>query len=163
MSSAGSTSSSAMPSQEPIQLIGERLAVTLTERRWAARVHAGAAQLVHEVANGQTLPNSVLRMEFPPGIEGVTTLVDDCSGKGNVSRDHQVTRLHVLRYSVVGHIESGSYLEGRDKTRRWGSQAFVGDEDQRDTLPLSCTKQNRLDDLRARVGVNPDLHRLVFR
>src|ERR1700738_3974341 len=65
-------------------LIGEHRALALTQGSRPAGVDTAAAQLVQEVANGQTLANILARIQLTAGIQRHPALLDRGSGERDV-------------------------------------------------------------------------------
>ena len=59
---------------------------------------------------------------------------------------------------VVGHVKTFWHLDRLDPRRSRCSQILVGNQYQRQLQALCCTIKNILDDARAGVGINPDMH-----
>ena len=95
-----------VPGQEVVEVVGEELPVALVERRRAAEDSAGRAQVLHEVAHGETLANVVLRVELSSRIERVRSARDHLGGEGYVGGDHQVPGLDFLHDAVIGDVEA---------------------------------------------------------
>ncbi len=68
----------------------------------------------------------------------------------------------MLNNVIVGHVETTRHLNGTNQWRRRGAQHLVGHQSQ-GPLPTLCRPvQDFLDDHRAGVSINPDLHGLAF-
>ena len=140
-------------------MIGEALPVTLVERRRAAENIASRPQLLHEIAQGQALTNIVFRVELSSRVERVSPACDHLGGQRNVSGDHEVPGLDLLHDLMVGDVEALSDADALDERGRGDPKQRVRDERRQDLRALGGPEQDLLDDLRARVRVDPDLQR----
>ena len=113
---------------------------------------------MHQVANGETLADVVLRVELAPRVERVGSPRDDRGRQRDVGGDHEVPRLHLLHDPVIGHVRALRHPHGADEVGRRDAQGAVGDQRGQDLHPLGGPVQDLLDDLGARVGVYPDPH-----
>src|SRR6185436_11356535 len=74
--SSASASPQGIAREEAVELVGEALAVRQVERRGAARLLAGAAHRIQEIAQRQALADVVGRIELAAGIDGVAAALD---------------------------------------------------------------------------------------
>jgi hypothetical protein len=137
------------------------LAVGLAEGGRAAGVDAAAAQLFHEGAHGELLGDRVLRVELAARVQGMAALLQHLGRQRNVGRDHQVARLDARHDLRIRDIEAARHLQGADELRTRHAQQLVRDQGHRYLRALGNPVQDVLDDGRAGVGVDPDLHRAV--
>jgi len=147
--------------QQPIELIGKRLAFARAEHGRAARIDAGAAQFVHEIAHRQALRDGLGGIELAARMHRQRAFLDDQRRQRNILCNHQIMRAQPLHDFVVGHIQARGHLHGTYESRRRRAQPLVGYQGDVDLLALGGTKQDFLDRHRTGVGIHPDLRRLA--
>src|SRR5439155_14930032 len=145
-------------SQETIEVIGEALPVALIEWRRAPEDIAGGPQLLHEIAHGEALSDVVLRIQLASRVERVSSAPDHLGGQGYVGGDHQVAGLDLLDDRLVGDVEALRHADGLDERGWRHAKQRVGDQRRQDLRPLGGPEDDLLDDQRARIGIDPDLH-----
>src|SRR3989442_4656826 len=145
-------------SQETIEVIGEALPVALIEWRRAPEDIAGGPQLLHEIAHGEALSDVVLRIQLASRVERVSPAPDHLGGQGYVGCDHQVAGLDLLDDRMVGHVEALCHAHALDEGGRRDAKHCVGNQCRQHLRALGGPEQDLLDDLGARIGVDPDLH-----
>jgi hypothetical protein len=147
-----------MSRQEPVQRIGKGAAVILAKRRWSTRELTAISHLFHEVAHGQPLLNIIFGVKFPSGIQRMAVFLDHCRGQRDIRGDDQITEPHPFGDVVVSRVDTTRHLDGSDRARGRDSQGLIGDQIKPTGHSFRGAKQNLFDDVRAGIGIDPDLH-----
>jgi len=147
------------PRDPAVQAVGERLPVAGVERGGAAGLHAGAAQLFHEIADAQAFGDVVAGEAFAARVDRLGAVGQHPGGQRDVLGDHQVARARALGDRVVGDVEPALHLQRADIARGRGPQPLVGDQRHRHAGALGGAEQDVAHRHGARIGVDPDLGR----
>src|ERR1700730_11258422 len=148
--------------EQTIELIGEHLALTLTQSSGPAGVDTAAAQLVQEVANGQPLANILARIQLTAGIQRHPALLDRGSGERDVRCYHEVSSDHQLHNAFVSGVESRRDLHEMKVLRHRQPNRLVGNQCHGHPGPFRRAEQDFPDHHRAGISVHPDLHERVL-
>jgi len=143
--------------QQPVQLIGKSVAISLAERRRSPGIYPAAAQRVHEIPHVQALANIVFGVEFAAWVQGQAAFGDHLGGQRDVRRYHQLTRFRLLYDVVICNVKTDRHLNRTDIAGSGNLQGLVGNQDYRHAYPIRRSKQDLFDYFRAGVGVNPNL------
>lgn len=144
--------------QQPVQAVGERFAITRTERRRSASDHAAAAQLVHEIAHGQAFANGIARIQFAARIQRVRSLVDGRGGQRNVGSDDQIVRFEHAGDVFVGNVETRCHLREANVPGRRNPHGLIRHQNRLNPGALRGAKQDFLDDARTGIRIHPHFH-----
>ncbi len=141
----------------PVEVAGEGVAIRLAQRRWPVAHLSARTHRVHEVAQVENAADGVGRVTFAARIQGLSTLGNDFGCQRNVGGDDEVTRTRALHDLVVGHVEARRHLQHAQRRMPRHQQRLIGNQRDRDAGALGDPVQNFLDDLGARVRVDPDV------
>ena len=115
-----------MCDQPLVEGVGEALLVGGIEGGRAAGLHAGRAQLFHEVAHAEPRLDGLAGIDLAAGVECLATGIDHPGGERYVASDHQIPRRDLLGDDMIRHIESLLHLLGLDEGGGGHAQSLIG-------------------------------------
>ena len=147
-----------MAREDAIELTRELILVAGAQRRRAAGVDAASAQLVQEVAPRNVFADVGVGVQLASEIESHAARLDDQRGKWNVRGDDHVAGGHPGNDLAIRDVESARDLNRPDPGGGRRRQPSIGHQRHRNPNTRCCKQQDVLDDRRAGVGIDPDLH-----